>query len=90
MVRLIDFKAPEINNLIAIATFGSYDTEFWVSNRSDIDILILLEHRIDAQITLELLLTVDMIDSYDVERIGLINKVVPNDGFYFIDKLIML
>jgi predicted nucleotidyltransferase len=49
VVSLIDFKAPEINNLIAIAIFGSYGTEFWVSNRSDIDVLILLQHRVDAR-----------------------------------------
>jgi predicted nucleotidyltransferase len=49
MVSLIDFKPPEINNLIAIATFGSYGTEFWDSNRSDIDVLILLQYRIDAR-----------------------------------------
>ena len=36
MIKLIDFKVPEINNLIALATFGSYGTEFWVNNRSDI------------------------------------------------------
>lgn len=49
MIKLIDFKVPEINNLIALATFGSYGTEFWVNNRSDIDVLILLEYRIDAR-----------------------------------------
>ncbi|MEA4825763.1 MAG: nucleotidyltransferase domain-containing protein [Clostridium sp.] len=48
MIKLSDFKCPEINNLIAMAMFGSYGTEFWINNKSDIDILVLLEYRIDA------------------------------------------
>lgn len=46
MIKLSDFKAPNIENLIALAVFGSYGTEFWDKNRSDIDILVLLNYRI--------------------------------------------
>ncbi|KOA20840.1 hypothetical protein CLHOM_09830 [Clostridium homopropionicum DSM 5847] len=48
MVKLSNLKLPKIDNLISAAIFGSYGTEFWVCGRSDIDILLLLQYRIDA------------------------------------------
>lgn len=31
-------------NIISLTLFGSYNTEFWDENRSDIDILVLVKH----------------------------------------------
>ncbi|MDR5588244.1 MULTISPECIES: nucleotidyltransferase domain-containing protein [Clostridium] len=40
-----DFKIDDTDNIIALATFGSYNTENFIENRSDIDILILLNEK---------------------------------------------
>ena len=37
-----DFKIDNTENIVSLCVFGSYNTEFWDENRSDIDILILL------------------------------------------------
>ena len=33
------------DNIIALAVFGSYNTKQWIKNKSDIDILVLLDER---------------------------------------------
>lgn len=33
------------DNIISLTLFGSYNTEFWNEDRSDIDILVLVKHR---------------------------------------------
>jgi len=33
------------DNVISLTLFGSYNTEVWDKDRSDIDILVLLKHR---------------------------------------------
>lgn len=38
-------KIDDTDNIIALAVFGSYNTENFIKNRSDIDILILLNER---------------------------------------------
>ncbi|MGN2368640.1 nucleotidyltransferase domain-containing protein [Clostridium cagae] len=40
-----DLKIDDTDNIIALAVFGSYNTENFIENRSDIDILILLNER---------------------------------------------
>lgn len=40
-----DFKIESKENIIALAIFGRYNTESWIENRSDIDILILLNEK---------------------------------------------
>ena len=44
---IINIKGLNITNekIISIAVIGSYNTEQWVKNRSDIDIIILLDKR---------------------------------------------
>lgn len=43
--KLEGFKIESKENIIALAVFGSYNTENWIQNRSDIDILILLNEK---------------------------------------------
>lgn len=45
MKLLKDLKIEKIDNLISLAIFGSYRTEYWKEGRSDIDILVLMEKR---------------------------------------------
>lgn len=45
MRSLNSLKINHIPNLISLALFGSYGTEFWKKGKSDIDILILMEKR---------------------------------------------
>lgn len=45
MRLLRDINCPNLDTLIGLAVFGSYNTEYWQEGRSDIDILILLEYR---------------------------------------------
>ena len=40
-----EFKIANKDNIIALCVFGSYNTDFWMENRSDIDILALLNER---------------------------------------------
>jgi tRNA nucleotidyltransferase (CCA-adding enzyme) len=39
---LKELKLAHKDNIIALALFGSYSTEHWIKNKSDIDILVLL------------------------------------------------
>ncbi|MBS4956038.1 MAG: nucleotidyltransferase domain-containing protein [Clostridium sp.] len=41
-------------NIISMSIIGSYNTEYWRVNRSDIDILILLDKKIDVSIEFDL------------------------------------
>ena len=41
-------------NIISMSIIGSYNTEYWRVNRSDIDILILLDKNIDVSIEFDL------------------------------------
>ncbi|MBC2582631.1 nucleotidyltransferase domain-containing protein [Clostridium sp. DJ247] len=43
MKKLTDLNIRNTKNLIALAIFGSFETEFWIKGKSDIDILVLLE-----------------------------------------------
>lgn len=45
MKEIRSFKINTKENIIALAVFGSYNTENWIENRSDIDILILLKEK---------------------------------------------
>ncbi len=40
----------KIKDIISMAVIGSYNTEYWRKGRSDIDILILLDKKIDVSI----------------------------------------
>lgn len=54
MKLLKDLKLDNIDNLISLAIFGSYGTRHWINNRSDIDILVLMERRVDFNDEFEL------------------------------------
>lgn len=41
-------------NIISMVLIGSYNTEYWQVGRSDIDILILLDKRVDVSIEFDL------------------------------------
>ena len=41
-------------NIISMVLIGSYNTEYWQAGRSDIDILILLDKRVDVSIEFDL------------------------------------
>ncbi|MGG5460977.1 nucleotidyltransferase domain-containing protein [Clostridium sp. B9] len=45
MKLLKDLNINKMNNLIALSVFGSYETEYWIKGKSDIDILVLIEKR---------------------------------------------
>ena len=47
MKLLKDLRIKDIDNLIALAIFGSYETKYWIENKSDIDILVLMGKRED-------------------------------------------
>ena len=57
MKLLKNLRIKNIDNLIALAVFGSYETRYWVENKSDIDILVLMEKR------------EDIMDEFDLEDI---------------------
>lgn len=44
----------EIEGIISMAVIGSYNTKYWREDRSDIDILILLDKKIDVSIEFDL------------------------------------
>ena len=46
--KLKDLKIKVIDNIISLAIFGSYSTEYWRENSSDIDILVLMKKRNDV------------------------------------------
>lgn len=41
MLNLDKLLIPQNENIIALATFGSYGTDYWIKNKSDIDIFVL-------------------------------------------------
>lgn len=45
MKEIKHLKINVKDNIIALAVFGSYNTENWIENRSDIDILALLNEK---------------------------------------------
>lgn len=45
MQKLSTLKIKNKENIIALAVFGSFETEFWVEGKSDIDVLIILERK---------------------------------------------
>lgn len=46
--KLADLKGIKNKNIISLATFGSFNTKYWWNGFSDIDILVLIEHRNDV------------------------------------------
>lgn len=46
--KLKDLQMEVIDNIISLAIFGSYGTEYWRENSSDIDILVLMKKRNDV------------------------------------------
>ena len=51
---LREFKIRKEDNIIALALFGSYNTELWIENKSDIDILVLLTEKRDVSFEFQL------------------------------------
>ena len=51
---LREFKIKNEDNIIALALFGSYNTEAWIKNKSDIDILVLLNEKRDVSFEFQL------------------------------------
>lgn len=51
---LKELKLTHKDNIIALALFGSYNTEHWIKNKSDIDILVLLNERRGVSFEFEL------------------------------------
>lgn len=51
---LREFKIRKEDNIIALALFGSYNTELWIENKSDIDILVLLNEKRDVSFEFQL------------------------------------
>ena len=47
-IKLADLKGIKNKNIISLATFGSFNTKYWRNGFSDIDILVLIEHRNDV------------------------------------------
>ena len=45
MKLLKDLELQQIENLISLAVFGRYETKYWIVDKSDIDILVLMEKR---------------------------------------------
>lgn len=48
MKKLKDLNIEVIDNIISFAIFGSYGTEYWRGDSSDIDILVLMKKRNDV------------------------------------------
>lgn len=48
MKKLKDFKIDNIDNVVSLALFGSYSTKYWISGKSDIDVLVLMKKRDDV------------------------------------------
>ncbi|WP_394814142.1 nucleotidyltransferase domain-containing protein, partial [Phocaeicola dorei] len=49
IILLKDFNdsKPIHENIVSMAVIGSYNTKFWIKNRSDIDVLILIKSKRD-------------------------------------------
>ncbi|MGL5414528.1 MAG: nucleotidyltransferase domain-containing protein [Clostridium sp.] len=54
-IKLSELKNIEYRNIIGLAIFGSFNTEYFRENRSDIDVLVLLEY------------SDDVIEDFDIE-----------------------
>lgn len=54
MKLLKNLKINNIDNLISLAVFGSYETKYWTYDKSDIDVLVLMEKREDIMDELDL------------------------------------
>ncbi|AWK51480.1 hypothetical protein DIC82_10755 [Clostridium beijerinckii] len=53
-LREFKIKDKDKDNIIALALFGSYNTQAWIKNKSDIDVLILLNEKRDVSFEFEL------------------------------------
>ena len=51
---LREFEIKNEENIIALALFGSYNTKSWIKNKSDIDVLILLNEKRDVSFEFQL------------------------------------
>lgn len=51
---LREFEIKNKDNIIALALFGSYNTEAWIKNKSDIDVLVLLNEKRDVSFEFQL------------------------------------
>ena len=51
---LKELNLEDKDNIIALALFGSYNTEQWIRNKSDIDILVLLNEKIGVNFEFDL------------------------------------
>ena len=60
---LKEFKVKDEDNIIALALLGSYNTEVWIKNKSDIDVLVLLDEKRD--VTFEFRLEDELIPSLE-------------------------
>ena len=68
-----DFKAEDINNVVALAVFGSYETQYFRKNISDIDILVVMNQRDDVaeEFDLEDILAPQLSEFFNYEDIHL-------------------
>ena len=53
-MEIKNLKINKINNLISLAIFGSYGTQYWREGYSDIDVLVIMEKREDIMDEIEL------------------------------------
>jgi len=67
------FKIKNKDNIIALALFGSYNTEAWIKNKSDIDVLVLLDEKreVSFEFQLEDELTPTLEEFFDYNNIHL-------------------
>ena len=67
------FKIKNRDNIIALALFGSYNTEAWIKNKSDIDVLVLLDEKreVSFEFQLEDELTPTLEEFFDYNNIHL-------------------
>lgn len=73
MKMLKDMRLKKVNNLISLAIFGSYGTKYWILEKSDIDILVLIEKResIMDELDLEEILEPLLKEYFQYEKIHL-------------------
>ncbi|MHC1682948.1 MAG: nucleotidyltransferase domain-containing protein [Clostridiaceae bacterium] len=45
MKNLTELKISNFDNIISLAVFGSYGTEFWIKDKSDIDVMVILNEK---------------------------------------------
>ena len=74
-------ELKKINELVCIAEFGSYNTEYWIKDRSDIDLAVVVNHGVSFLDTLDI--EDDIIKAaqeyYEYENIHLI---LDNERWY--------